>query len=217
MARPGGRGGLQHAASAAEREAQVTNYVQHTLWVERQFGLPGEAFKKHLENASSIARTLRGFSDIPQCLHMKNATVREHALLLCRVDGLRKAAAAISNAVVSDKPGSDDADSDASNKDMQELSRLECLSAARIKDELRCVPTAWRKELGLVGVIWRGGGWIPGLYEMSRNGRMGSVRVLIRDTLVAIRAARGSLAVASAASSSSDDITFLKIARSPPS
>ena len=96
--RPGGRG-HQHYATKEEKTAQCREYGQYKSWALKACGLAEEEFKEHLTKAAGLGRNMFGRGDLPAAFRRKHGhddrtrmTPREHAVLLCRVAGLRKAA-----------------------------------------------------------------------------------------------------------------------------
>ena len=78
--------------------AQCREYGQYKNWALKACGLAEEEFKEHLTKAAGLDHNMFGTGDLPaafrQCYQHDRIriTAREHAVLLCRVAGLRKAA-----------------------------------------------------------------------------------------------------------------------------
>ena len=95
--RPGGRG-HQHWATMEEKAAQCREYGQYKSWALKACGLAEEEFKEHLTKAAGLRHNMFGRGDLLAAFWREyhNAdgnrmTARDHAVLLCRVAGLRKA------------------------------------------------------------------------------------------------------------------------------
>ena len=67
-------------------------FMGYAWWAER-CGVSLEELQRHLAAAGALPRLRRGKEGLPSWLHARNPTVRQHAVLLCRVAGLRAAAA----------------------------------------------------------------------------------------------------------------------------
>ena len=92
--RPGGRG-HQHNATKKEKAAQCREYGQYKSWALKACGLAEEEFKDHLTKAAGLHHNMLGRGDLPAAFQRASDAVmtpREHAVLLCRVAGLGKAA-----------------------------------------------------------------------------------------------------------------------------
>ena len=134
--RPGGRG-HQHWATKKEQAAQCREYGQYKSWALKACGLAEEEFKEHLTKAAGLHRDMLGRGDLPAAFQRQHhnadgnrMTAREHAVLLCRVAGLRKAA---SGAEVGGLGG------------REEMDRLLALGGHQLQEECRAIPRHLRK------------------------------------------------------------------------
>ena len=135
-ARPGGRS-HRHSATNEEKAAQCLEYGQYKNWALKACGLAEEEMKEHLRKAAGLHQNMFGRGDLLAAFWRKHdnddgnrMTAREHAVLLCRVAGLRKAA---SGGEVGGLGG------------REEMDRLLALGGDRLQAECRAIPADLRK------------------------------------------------------------------------
>ena len=133
---PGGRR-HRHCATKEEKTAQCREYGQYKSWALKACGLAEEEFKEHLTKAAGLHQDMLGRGDLPEAFRRKHynadgarMTAREHAVLLCRVAGLRKAA---SGGEVGGLGG------------REEMERLLALGGHQLQEECRAIPAHLRK------------------------------------------------------------------------
>ena len=136
IAQPGERG-QRHRATEEEKVAQCRAYGQFENWARKACGLAAEEVKVHLAKAAGLHRDMCGRGDLPQAFRRQHhsvdtgrVTAREHAVLLCRVAGLRKAA---SSGEVGCLGG------------CEEMERLLSLGGHALQEERRAIPAHLRK------------------------------------------------------------------------
>ena len=123
--RIGGRDN-QRWATFEEQMAQCQEYGKYLAWARNKCGLTVEEFHSSLRDADSTAADSRGTAGLPLALRQPRSSKwgrtsrRAHAVLLCRVAGLRKAAA---SGVVGSLGGS------------RELERLLALGSQQLQGE----------------------------------------------------------------------------------
>ena len=87
--------GKQRTATAQERKQQCDTYESFRCWVEGKCGVDESELRECLQEAANLHFNRRGFLDLPMLFRLQYGehylTVREHAVLLCRVRGLRSA------------------------------------------------------------------------------------------------------------------------------
>ena len=135
--RPGGRG-HQHYATKEEKTAQCLEYGRYKNWALKACGLAEEEVKEHLTKAAGLHQNMFGRGDLPAAFRRQHVgnddgtrmTAREHAVLLCRVAGLRKAA---SGGEVGGLGG------------REEMDRLLALDGDRLQAECLSIPAHLRK------------------------------------------------------------------------
>ena len=134
--RPGGRD-HQHCATKEEKTAQCRDHGQYKSWALKACGLAEEEFKEHLTKATGLHANMLGRGDIPATFRRQHdnadrnrMTAREHAVLLCRVAGLRKAA---SGGEVGGLGG------------REEMERLLALGGHQLQEECQAIPAPLRK------------------------------------------------------------------------
>ena len=76
-------------ASAEDRAAQARTYTQYTKWAQAVCNVSELEMRHYLETAAALPRGQRGVEQIPKALRGRNLTVRQHAVLRCRVECLR--------------------------------------------------------------------------------------------------------------------------------
>ena len=91
----GGRG-KRTRATEADKSEQTNHYDRYRKWAAA-CGVNGQEWRKHLKNASQLEQHQRGRQGIPPIMRQGNCvgdahlTILEHAVLECRVAGLKKA------------------------------------------------------------------------------------------------------------------------------
>ena len=106
---------------------QVQRYSKYVMWALVACGISEDEWRHLLEAAASVDKNKRGRDGLPAWLQRKNLTQCEHAVLLCRLAGLRKAATIDAPAEV----GGSAFDAAAA----QELERLLALSSAEVTQQ----------------------------------------------------------------------------------
>ena len=95
LERPGGRA-QRHYASEEERAAQCLEYAHYKNWAFRACCLSEEEVKEQLAKAAGLHNSKHGRGDLPKAFQQNSRiswlSTRDHATLLCRVVGRRKAA-----------------------------------------------------------------------------------------------------------------------------
>ena len=81
----------RNLSGAIEKRQQVHEYARHQKWAVA-CGLNDDAFQSACTKAHTLKQIKRGIHDLPTWMHIPKATQRQHAILLCRVNGLRLAA-----------------------------------------------------------------------------------------------------------------------------
>ena len=89
----GGKGD-QHWATKGEQQQQCQEYLLYKTWARQACLLSEPEFKAQLSAAHQLRSNQRGIEGLPSCLHCRQTTGRNHAVLLCRAAGLRKASEA---------------------------------------------------------------------------------------------------------------------------
>ena len=151
MKRKGARGEVQ-CSSKQGREQEALEYMKYVTWAKEVCGVTQIAFRDFLRVADELPRQKRGRDEVPQWAHKQNASVREHAVLLCRVAGLRQAA-------IADTPAELGGASFASCAAL-EMDRLLTLTRRQAQEEQEAVPEHLRRKQGfdLRGNDYSGGG-----------------------------------------------------------
>ena len=86
--------GPRHWATKEEQRQQCQEYRLYATWARQACLLSEAEFKAQLSAASRLSSNQRGGEGLPACLNCRNTSARNHAVLLCRAAGLRKASAA---------------------------------------------------------------------------------------------------------------------------
>ncbi len=166
IARVGARNRCGRVTESNKLE-QVRAYAKHLPWAEAACGLSQEEFRQCLTSAAAVQQISRGTDGIPTWMRRIKITVREHAALLCRIAGLRKAAAA----EVAAELGA----AFAANA-VTELERIMALAAAEV--QLECEAVHWTLQgqqgfdLRLRGSSknYNSGAWVLGLFRVWLRG-----------------------------------------------
>ena len=138
ITRPGQRGHL-HYATKEDKAAQCREYGRYKQWACEACGLAEHELKEQLEKASGLHQDRLGKDGLPKAFqrhphagyHGPRLKARDHAVLLCCVAGLRKAA---SGSEVGSLGGLD------------EMDRLLSLNAHQLQEACRAVPAHLRKN-----------------------------------------------------------------------
>ena len=137
VSQPGGRA-QRHEATASEKRGQVRVYAQYVQWAE-WCNISLEEWQQHLATAAAHPNHSRGVLGLPAWMQVRNTTVRQHAVLLCRVAGLRAAAAK-----APEELGADAWKVDAT----KEMERILALTEAEVRLECGCIPARFRPKHG---------------------------------------------------------------------
>ena len=136
IARPGQRG-HQHYATSEDKAAQCREYGRYRQWAWEACGLAEHELKLQLETAAGLDMNSFGKGSLPQAFRRNHnldgghhMTSRDHAVLLCRVAGLRKAA---SGSEVGGLGGG------------EEMERLLSLRGHQLQEACQAVPAHLRK------------------------------------------------------------------------
>ena len=89
-----GSRGSSHWASKGEQQQQCQEYLLYKTWAREACLLSEAEFQAQLSAAHQLRSNQRGIEGLPACLHCWNTTGPNHAVLLCRAAGLRKASEA---------------------------------------------------------------------------------------------------------------------------
>ena len=133
-----GARGKRHSANASEKQNQARVYARYVQWAEGCC-VSQEELQRHLATAGALPRQSRGAVGLPEWMHVKNATVRQHAVLLCRVAGLRAAAA-----MAPKELGAEALTADAG----QELARILDLTEVEVRAECARLPARMQAKHG---------------------------------------------------------------------
>ena len=145
-------------ASNEDKAAQIRTYTQYRTWAQASCNVSDGDLRRHLLTAAGLLQGQRGVDGIPKALRAKNVTVRQHAVLLCRVDGLRQAVSA-------DLPGMP---AWLVERAKSELERILSLTVAQLSKERGEVQPSLRSKLGfdLLSESPSASAWIPGLWRV---------------------------------------------------
>ena len=85
------RSGKRHRATKEEQGQQCKVYRLYATWARRACWLSEAMFQEQVSAAHRLPSHQRGTEGLPACLKCWQTTARNHAVLLCRAAGLRKA------------------------------------------------------------------------------------------------------------------------------
>ena len=161
-------------------------YARYVQWAER-CNISLEEFQNHLATAHSLPLRRRGVLGLPKWIQVHHATVRQHAVLLCRVAGLRAAAARVQEELGADWK----VDS------VKEMDRILALTEVEVQLECGSIPARLRAQQGfhvddkthrgnswehqLVDVDYRSGTWVLSLFRVWLY-REGARLMKVEDT-----------------------------------
>ncbi len=145
VARPLRSGGGQARADSERRRQDCVAYAKYRKWARQACGITEAELKEYLKRAQALHRDRRGSEGIPEAFRrrdMKNNRVaaRAHAVLLCRVGGLRRAAAGDDVAELGEGLHGTCA--------TKEFDRLLALSCGEVEAEFARLPLRMRADLG---------------------------------------------------------------------
>jgi hypothetical protein len=154
---------IKRYPSSDEKAQQLREYETYLQWVEGACGVAeGEAaahFVQILRTATELERTQRGVRGIPVAFRMRRPTVRTHALLLCRVESLRKSVALMSLPEL----GGDAFSARAT----QELERIMALTEPEAAEECNRIRSEMRssQSFNLPTASLTSSAFVPGLFR----------------------------------------------------
>ena len=150
-------GKIRRRATGEDKAAQCRAYAQFKHWALKACGLAEQEVKEHLTQAAGLRPDMLGRGDLPAAFRRRNhdgpnrLSAREHAALLCRVAGLRKAA---SGDEVGGLGG------------REEMERLLALGDKQLQEQGRAIPAHLRKA---------GSFALEGLYASHADDRVAAV------------------------------------------
>lgn len=153
-----GGAGSQRRVNASEKQEQCRSYAKYLQWAEVACGVSQQEFEQHLRTAAALGRHSRGVTGLPAWLRRKDLTICAHAVLLCRVAGLRKVA-------TGELPSELEGEAFAANA---ELERLMALGEPEIQAEQDAVRHGLRGQQGFnfSKSSYDSGAWAVGLFRV---------------------------------------------------
>ena len=142
------------------RVEQVHEYSKYQKWAELACGVPEAGWRQCLEVASATHKDKVRPEGIPECLRRRErATVRTHAITLCRIKGLLNAVAEIPPEI-----SSESFNAQAST----EVQRILALSQAEVDEECSRVPVGLTAacSFDLQRKSYKHCGWVAGLFSV---------------------------------------------------
>jgi len=160
IARPGGRGHQRHI-SAEEKLEQQRVYTAHQLWAAT-CGVDALAWRELVQQAGSLQRKRLGSEGLPPCLRPAGphcTTHRQHAILMCRVAGLVRAAKEAGRVLGGDVCAASAGD---------EMTALLEVTRDSLQGRCEALPTSWRHQCARLASdwAWEGGNYTRGLFEL---------------------------------------------------
>ena len=159
ISRPGGRG-RQRPVSVEEKLEQQREYTAHQLWAAT-CGEDAAEWGKLVEQAGALRQKRLDREALPPCIcpaETACTTHRQHAVLMCRVAGLMRAAKEAGRKLGGDVWAAAAGD---------EMSVILELTQEPLRERREAVPAVWRRSEGLaLDGTWRGGKFAPELFEV---------------------------------------------------
>ena len=114
--------------------------MRFVTWAKEVCGVTEATFKDVLRVADALPKQKRGRDELPQWAHKQNSKLLEHAVLLCRVAGLRQAAIALEPVELGGALFA--------SRAALEMERLLTLTRRQAREEQEAVPEHLRRKQG---------------------------------------------------------------------